>query len=87
VSLSGKVSIEMSFECVRPDWAGGRGACNINGNHPNQGPPPNVNTKQGVDLLLDRYGLTDKELALITIGGHAVKKAEFKPWVFGGTTS
>jgi hypothetical protein len=87
VSMSGKVSIEMAFKCVRVDWSGGRGRCNLNDPTPSQGPPPNVNTEAGINLLLDRYGFTAKEFALMTLGGHAVRHGDFKPWKFGGRDS
>lgn len=97
VSLAGKVAIESAFPCIRPIWSPGRNICDPDAQHPNQGPPANVDSKAGIDKLINRYGLTAKEFAVLIIGAHAVKNAQFVdgirddpnyvPWHFGGRNS
>jgi catalase (peroxidase I) len=85
VSLAGKVSIEMAFPCVRPDWSGGRKLCSPS--PLDDGPPANMNSKAALAPFLTRYGMNDKEMAVLTIGSHAMRNARFMPWSFHGQNS
>lgn len=81
VSMAGKVSIEMAFPCVRPAWRFGRKACNATG-ITSSGPPGNLDSLDKLQPFLERYSLSDREMAILTIGAHSVKNSEFVPWVF-----
>jgi hypothetical protein len=86
VSMAGKVSIEMAFPCVRPAWRSGRRICNAEG-ITNSGPPGSLDTSAKLQPFLNRYGLNAREMAVLTIGAHSIKNAEFVPWVFNGENS
>jgi hypothetical protein len=86
VSMAGKVSIEMAFPCVRPDWQGGRAVCDPD-TIVSRGPPGSINSREKLRPFLERYGMTDREMAILTIGAHAVKNSIFVPWIFNGDNS
>jgi hypothetical protein len=84
VSMAGKVAIEMSFQCVRVAWEGGRKNCDPAG-FVSSGPPANLDSREKLAPFLVRYGMTDREKAVLTIGSHAVRNSKFVPWIFTST--
>jgi hypothetical protein len=86
ISIAGKVAIEMAFPCVRPAWGGGRQMCNAEGIS-STGPLGSIDSREKLQPFLNRYGMTDREMAVLTIGSHAVKNSAFNPWIFNGENS
>jgi hypothetical protein len=86
VSMAGKVAIEMSFPCVRPDWSGGRKMCDSSPTS-NIGPPGSIDSRASLSPFLERYGMTDQEMAVLTIGAHAVKNSHVADLFYNGENS
>jgi hypothetical protein len=74
ISLAGKVAIETAYPCVQIKWRFGRSECSST-NEEESGPPGTIDSLGKFEPFLNRYGLTAKEMAILTAGSHGLAKA------------
>lgn len=74
ISLAGKVAIETAYPCMQIKWRFGRSECSST-NEEESGPPGTIDSLSKFQPYLNRYGLTAKEMAILTAGSHGLAKA------------
>lgn len=74
ISLSGKVAIETAYPCVQIKWRFGRYECSSL-KEEESGPGGNIDSLSKFEPFLNRYGLSAKEMAILTAGSHGLAKA------------
>lgn len=74
ISLAGKVAVETAFPCINIPWKFGRSTCASISN-PGAIPMGQISTVAEVTPFLNRYGLSQQELAVLLAGAHGIKGA------------
>jgi catalase (peroxidase I) len=74
ISLAGKVAIETAYPCMQIKWRYGRSQCKSTDEKP-MGPKGSFNTTEQFQPFVTRYGLTLKEIAILTAGSHGISGA------------
>lgn len=74
ISLAGKVAVESAYPCMQIPWRYGRSECKSTDEKP-AGPSGSFNTTEQFQPFITRYGLTLKEIAILTAGSHGISGA------------
>lgn len=74
ISFAGKVAVETAFPCIRIKWRYGRTPC-TDSTEKEENPPGTLDSIAQLRSFLARYGLTDKEMAVLTAGAHGIATA------------
>ncbi|KAI8893246.1 heme peroxidase [Globomyces pollinis-pini] len=74
ISLAGKVAVETAFPCMQIKWSFGRSSCK-NTTESESGATGGVDTIAKFQPFLNRYGLTAREMAILTAGSHGLAGA------------
>ena len=74
ISLAGKVAVESAYPCMQISWRYGRSECKSTYEKPS-GPSGSFNTTEQFRPFVTRYGLTLKEIAILTAGSHGISGA------------
>ena len=74
ISLAGKVAIETAYPCLQIKWRFGRSECSST-DEKESGPPGTIDSLDEFQPFLNRYGLSAKEMAILTAGSHGLAKA------------
>jgi catalase (peroxidase I) len=76
-SFAGKLAVEAAYPCLRIPWGYGRPKC-TEAEKVSQKPmlpAGTLNTMQGYDPLLNRYGFSAEDFAILLMGAHGIQAA------------
>eukprot|EP00834_Sanchytrium_tribonematis_P006283 NODE_447_length_7292_cov_0.701932.p4 type:complete len:332 gc:universal NODE_447_length_7292_cov_0.701932:2305-1310(-) len=74
ISLAGKVAIETAYPCIQIKWRYGRSKC-VRVDEQGTGANGTFHSLEEFKPVLDRYGLTPQEMAILTAGSHGLATA------------
>ena len=78
IAFAGKVAIESALPCVNVDFKFNRDPCNMDPQESNRAPSPFIDTIDQLGPMIDYLGggLTAEDIAILSVGGHAIKGAD-----------